>query len=150
MLIVFLFFLKICPPIPVIYLILLFIGYSFLEDILETAVPRCSTKQMLLKLAMFLGKHIYRRLLFNIVADSQPVILLKWRLHHGYFPMNFSKLLRTPFLQDTSKWLVLIFRKFDIRAFNLKEICSLYQYCRHVLFDTFLFCFWLSKKRELW
>ena len=38
---------------------------------------------------------------------SQPATLLKKSLWHRCFPVNFAKFLRTPFLQNTSGWLLL-------------------------------------------
>ena len=43
--------------------------------------------------------------------------------------MNFAKLLRTPFLQDSFGRLLLIFSKLDIQTFNSKS--SPDQYCWH-------------------
>ena len=39
----------------------------------------------------------------------RPATLLKKRLWHRCFPVNFVKFLRTPFLQNTSGWLLLFF-----------------------------------------
>ena len=52
----------------------------------------------------FTGKHLYLSLFFNKVAGlrPQPATLLKKRLWHRWFPVNFAKFLRTPFLQNTS------------------------------------------------
>ena len=46
--------------------------------------------------------------LFNTVAPLRPATLLKKRLWHWCFPVNFAKFLRIPFLQNTSGWLLLI------------------------------------------
>ena len=35
----------------------------------------------------------------NNVAGHRPVTLLKKRLYHGYFQVNFEKILRTPFTE---------------------------------------------------
>ena len=45
--------------------------------------------------------------LFNKVAYLRPVTLLKKRLWHRCFPVNFAKFLRTPFFQNTSEQLLL-------------------------------------------
>ena len=45
--------------------------------------------------------------LFNKVAGLRPATLLQKRLWHKCFPVNFAKFLRTPFLQNTSGWLLL-------------------------------------------
>ena len=44
--------------------------------------------------------------LFNKVAGLRPATLLKKRLWHRCFPVNFAKFLRTPFLQNT--WRLLL------------------------------------------
>ena len=51
--------------------------------------------------------------MFLEVADHrkcrpQPAILLKKRLWHRFFPVNFAKFLRTPFLKNTSGRLLLL------------------------------------------
>ena len=53
-------------------------------------------------LAKFKGKHLRQNLFFSKVAG-----LLKERLCHRCFPVNFTKFLRTPFLQNTSRRLLL-------------------------------------------
>ena len=45
-------------------------------------------------------------LFFNKVADLR-LFFKKKRLWHRCFHMNFAKILRTPFLQDTFGWLLL-------------------------------------------
>ena len=47
-------------------------------------------------------------LFFNKVAGLRPATLLKKRLWHRCFPMNFEKFQRTPFLQNTSRRLPLM------------------------------------------
>ena len=39
--------------------------------------------------------------LFNKIADLSPATLLKKKLWHRCFPVNFAKFPRTPFLQNT-------------------------------------------------
>ena len=58
--------------------------------------------------AKFTGKHLYQSLFFNKVEDLSPATLLKQRLWHRCFPVNFRKFLRTPFLQNTSGRLLLL------------------------------------------
>ena len=48
--------------------------------------------------AKFTGKHPCQSLLFNKVADLRPATLLKKRLWHRCFPVNFAKFLKTPFI----------------------------------------------------
>ena len=45
--------------------------------------------------------------LFNKVADLRPATLLKKRLRHRCFPVNFVKLLRTTFFTENLWWLLL-------------------------------------------
>ena len=47
------------------------------------------------------------QLCWNHTSACRPATLLKERLWHRCFPVNFTKLLRTPFLQNTSGWLLL-------------------------------------------
>ena len=51
-------------------------------------------------------------LLFNKVAGLRPATLLKRRLWHRCFPVNFAKFLGTPFLKEHLQWLLLIFSQF--------------------------------------
>ena len=56
-------------------------------------------KDVLRNFTKFTGKHLCQSL--------RPATLLKKRLWQRYFPVNFAKFLRTPFLQNTSGWLLL-------------------------------------------
>ena len=64
--------------------------------------------------AKFTGKHLCQSLFFNKVAGLRPATLLKKRLWHRCFPVNFPKFLGTPFLQNTSRRLLL---KFSTKKF---------------------------------
>ena len=64
-------------------------------------------KGVLRNFSKFTGKHLRQSLSFNKVAGLRPATLLKQRLRHRCFPMNFVKFLRTPFLQNTSERLLL-------------------------------------------
>ena len=85
--------------------------------------------------AKFLGKHVLS--LFKKVIDH-----LAWnfkfktasRIFFIFFN-EFCKNFKNTFLQDSSRRLLLIFRKPDIQTFNSKQICSLDQYCPHAIFD---------------
>ena len=59
-------------------------------------------KGVLRNFAKFTGKHLCQSLFFNKVADLRPATLLKKRLWHRCFSVNFAKFLRTHFLQNTS------------------------------------------------
>ena len=49
----------------------------------------------------FIGKRLCQSLFFNKVAGLRPANLLKKRLRHKCFSVNFVKLLKTDFLQAT-------------------------------------------------
>ena len=57
--------------------------------------------------AKFTGKHPRHSLFFNKVAGLRPATLLKKRLCHRCFPVNFAKFLRKPFSENTSGGLLL-------------------------------------------
>ena len=62
----------------------------------------CSVKGVHRNFQIFTGNHLCQSLLFNKVAD---LTLLKNRLWHKCFRMNFPKFLRTLFVQSTSLWM---------------------------------------------
>ena len=76
------------------------------QVVTEAAVQRCSVKKGVLKnFAKFTRKHTES--LFNKVAGLMPATLLKKRLWHRYFPVNFAIFLRTPFFIEQLWWLLL-------------------------------------------
>ena len=80
---------------------LLKIKYYFSSH--RSSHQRCSIKKGVLRnVAKFTGKHLCQGLFSNKVAGLRPVTLLKERLWHRCFPVNFAKFLRTPFLRNTS------------------------------------------------
>ena len=60
-------------------------------------------------MSKFTGKHVCQSLFFNKVAGLRHATLLKKKLWHRSCSVNFAKLLRTPFLQNTSGRLLLYF-----------------------------------------
>ena len=61
----------------------------------------CSIQKGVYKnFAKFAGKHLCQRLFFHEVAGLGPAALLKKRLWHWCFPVNFAKFLRTTFLKE--------------------------------------------------
>ena len=63
---------------------------------------RCSVKKDVLKsTAKITENHLLQSFFFNKVAGFRPATLLKKRLWHMCFPVNFMKFLRTPFLYRT-------------------------------------------------
>ena len=70
--------------------------------------PRCSVRKGVLRnFVKFTRKHLCHSIFFNKVPGLRPATLLKNRLWHRCFPVNFAKFLRTPFLQNTSGRLLL-------------------------------------------
>ena len=57
--------------------------------------------------AKFTEKHQCQSLFFNKVAGLGPATLLKKKLWHWCFPVNFAKFLRTPFFTEHLRWLLL-------------------------------------------
>ena len=72
-------------------------------DIQEQPPELFYNKNVLKNFAKFTIKHLCQSLLLNKVAGLVPVTLLKKRLCHRCFPVNFAKFLRRPFLQNTSE-----------------------------------------------
>ena len=66
-----------------------------------------SKKGVLRNFAKFIGKCLCPSLFFHKVAGLRPPTLLKKRLGHGCFPMNFAKFLRIPLFIDYLRWLLL-------------------------------------------
>ena len=74
----------------------------------EAVVRRCSMKKGLLKnFTKLTGKHLCQNLYFNKVAGLKHATLLKKRLWHRRFHVNFAKFLRTPFFIGRICWLLL-------------------------------------------
>ena len=71
--------------------------------IYRSSWQRCSVRKgFLINFAKFTGKHLCQSLFFNKVAGLRSATLLKKRLWHRCFPVNFVKFLRTPFWKNTS------------------------------------------------
>ena len=64
-------------------------------------------KGVLRNFAKFTRKHLCQGPFFNKVAGLRPATLLKKRLCHRCCPVNFAKFLRTPFLTEYLRWLLL-------------------------------------------
>ena len=64
-------------------------------------------KGVLTNFAKLTGKHQCRSLFFNKVAGLMPATLLKKRLWHRCFPVNFAKFLRTPTFKNICERLLL-------------------------------------------
>ena len=69
---------------------------------------RCSAERGFLKnFSKSTGKHLFQSPFLNKIAGLRSAFLLKKRLRHRCFPVNFAKFLRTPFAQNTSGLLLL-------------------------------------------
>ena len=80
----------------------------FLWIICRSSHWRCSLRKGVLRsLLKVTGKHLCKSLLFNKVAGLRPATLLKNKIWHRYFPINFAKFLRARFLRSTSGQLLL-------------------------------------------
>ena len=74
----------------------------------EAVAQTCSVKKVFLEISpKFTGKHLCQSLYFNKVAGLRLATLLKKRLWHRCFPVNFAKFLRTPFLTEHLWWLLM-------------------------------------------
>ena len=62
---------------------------------------RCSVRKGVLRnFAKFTGKHLSQGLLFNKAAGLRPATLLKKRLWHRCFPVNFAKFFKNTFFTE--------------------------------------------------
>ena len=63
------------------------------------------------------------RVFFNKVEGLRPATLLKKRLWHWCFPVNFAKFLRITFLQNTSSRLLLDIQSYenDTKSYKLLQ-----------------------------
>ena len=71
---------------------------------------RCSVKKgVFLEISQNSQENTYARDSFLIELQARPATLLRKSLWYRCFPVNFAKFLRTPFLQNTSGRLLLLF-----------------------------------------
>ena len=73
--------------------------YFFNKSISNRPEMFCK-KGVLTNFANFTGKHLCQILFFNKVSGLRTAILLKMRLRHRCFPVNFVKFLRTLFFSQ--------------------------------------------------
>ena len=87
---------------------------------LQKQPPEVFIKKGVLKnFTKFTEKYLCHGLFFNRVAVAT---LLKKRLWHRCFPVNFGKFSRSPFLQNTSGWLLLtLWSKFFERSISIHQ-----------------------------
>ena len=90
------------------YHVLLFHQYHY--HLFRSSRLEVFCKKVVLKnFAKFAGKHLCRSLFFNKISGLRPATLLKTRVWHRCFLVNFAKFLRTPFLTERLWWLLLPF-----------------------------------------
>ena len=83
---------------------------SILPYFFRSSHRRRSAKKVVLRsFAKFIGKQLCQSLFFNKVAGLRLATVLKKRLWHRCFPLNFAKFLRTPFFIENLRWLLLFF-----------------------------------------
>ena len=104
---------------------------------------KCSVRKNVLRnFTKFTRKHLSQSLFFNKVSGLRPANLLKKRPWLRRFPMNFAKFLRTTFLTEHFRWLLLsifgIFVIFSAETVdcNLKVIQLVYS-VKFINFDSF-------------
>ena len=66
----------------------------------EAVIQRYSVKNVFLEILQNSQENICARISFLIKLQAQPAMFLKKSLWHRCFPVNFAKLLRTPFLKE--------------------------------------------------
>ena len=72
------------------------------HDVLEADAQRCSVKKVFLEIPQNSQKNTFAR------VSDRPATLLKKRLWHRCFPVDFAKFQRTLFLTEHLRWLLLI------------------------------------------
>ena len=93
-------------------------------DCFRSSHRRCSVRKSVLRnFAKFTGKRLCQSLLFNKVTGLRAATLLKKRLWHRCFPVNIAKSLRTPFSQNTSGRLLLLFSSYLKRFCIFRFLC---------------------------
>ena len=80
--------------------------YTF-SIFIEAVVQRCSVKKVFLEISQNSQENNCARVSFLIKLQARPATLLKKKLWHSCFPVNFVKFLRTPFYKEHLWWLLL-------------------------------------------
>ena len=119
----------------------------------EAVTQRCFVNKVVLRnLAKFTGKHMCQGLFFGKVTGLWPATLLKKRLWHRCFPVNFVKFLQTPFLTEHLWWLLLSFQV-SLCYFPYASLYIIYLHLYFIqkffsVFNFVLRCSFLQKKRK--
>ena len=77
-------------------------------------------KGVLKKFLKFTGKHMYQSLFLNKVAGLRSATLLKKRLRHWCFPVNFAKFLRTHFYRTPPVAASVFSSRRPVKSFSAK------------------------------
>ena len=85
----------------------------------EAATQRCSIKKVFLEILENSQENTSVRVSFLIKLQTALATLLKRRLWHRCFPVNFAKFLRAPFVTEHLWWLLLLI------SFNLLLVVSI-------------------------
>ena len=98
-------------------------------------------KGVLRNFEKFTGKHLCQSLLFNKVAGIRPVTLLKERLWHRCFPVNFLNFLRTPSVTEHN-WQLLLKTSVNQLIFREETVDLQLYYSRTFSHEIFIYmCF---------
>ena len=90
------------------FIVIFYSHVSITEIEVAEVFWRCSiNKTVLQNFAKLTGKHLRWSLFFNRVAGLRLATKIKKRLRHKRFPVSFAKFLRTPFLENLSRRLLL-------------------------------------------
>ena len=81
-------------------------------------------KGVLKNFSNFTGKHLWQSLFFNKAPGVRPATLLKERLWHRCFPVNFAKSLTTTFLKKTIPVAASKSTKIERKTFPYKILCQ--------------------------
>ena len=85
----------------------------------EAVVWRCSVEKVFLEISQNSQENTCARVsFFNKVAGLRPATLLKKRLWHRCFPVNFAKFL-TSFFTEHLRWLLL---NFNSNCYNIEPV----------------------------
>ena len=106
-------------------------------------------RRVLRNFTKFTGKHQCQSLFFNKVIGLRRATLLKKRLCHKCFPVNFVKFLRTTFSQNTSGRLLLSIVFLKIAILKTFEIFTTKHLCWRTFFDNVAGCRLTFKTRLL-
>ena len=99
---------------------------------LQSSLSRSSCLEIFCKegvlgnLAKFTGKQLRQSVFFNKDAGLRPATLLKKWLWHKCFPENFAKFLRTPFVIEHLRWLLLSFSFNDCYHISISRYMTLW------------------------